>query len=337
LLLIEKSDLMKNRSVKKTKTGKRRTVLLIIISVLLLVWLNNTNVFYSKQIDYKLLAHRGLAQSYDVSKVDWDTNTAEIIDEPEHPYLENTIPSIQAAFDLGADVVELDVRLTKDKKLAVFHDFALEYRTNASGLVGDYTMAELKDLDIGYGYTADKGQTFPFRGKGLGLMPELAEVFSAFPGKELLINVKDGDVETYQVLWTDYLSSMTKDQLSLITVYGDDDGIDYLREQSPDLRLLSMRMMKKALLKYELLGFTGYIPKELHNMELHLPLKYAKFLWGWPNKFVKRMESVNTRVVIVLGDGKWSEGFDTEESLEAIPKGYKGYIWTNRIDKVNNR
>lgn len=328
---------MKNRSVKKTKVGKRRTVLLIIISVLLLVWLNNTNVFYSKQRDYKLLAHRGLAQSYDVSKVDWDTNTAEIIDEPEHPYLENTIPSMQAAFDLGADVVELDVRLTKDKRLAVFHDFALEYRTNASGLVGDYTMAELKDLDIGYGYTADKGQTFPFRGKGLGLMPELAEVFSAFPGKELLINVKDGDVETYQVLWTDYLSKMTKDQLSLITVYGDDDGIDYLREQSPDLRLLSMRMMKKALLKYELLGFTGYIPKELHNMELHLPLKYAKFLWGWPNKFVKRMESVNTRVVIVLGDGKWSEGFDTEESLEAIPKGYKGYIWTNRIDKVNNR
>ncbi|MFA6698446.1 MAG: glycerophosphodiester phosphodiesterase family protein [Eubacteriales bacterium] len=328
---------MKNRSVKKTKVGKRRTVLLIIISVLLLVWLNNTNVFYSKQRDYKLLAHRGLAQSYDVSKVDWDTNTAEIIDEPEHPYLENTIPSMQAAFDLSADVVELDVRLTKDKKLAVFHDFALEYRTNASGLVGDYTMAELKDLDIGYGYTADKGQTFPFRGKGLGLMPELAEVFSAFPGKELLINVKDGDVETYQVLWTDYLSRMTKDQLSLITVYGDDDGIDYLREQSPDLRLLSMRMMKKALLKYELLGFTGYIPKELHNMELHLPLKYAKFLWGWPNKFVKRMESVNTRVVIVLGDGKWSEGFDTEESLEAIPKGYKGYIWTNRIDKVNNR
>jgi glycerophosphoryl diester phosphodiesterase len=328
---------MKNRSVKKTKVGKRRTVLLIIISVLLLVWLNNTNVFYSKQRDYKLLAHRGLAQNYDVSKVDWDTNTAEIIDEPEHPYLENTIPSMQAAFDLGADVVELDVRLTKDKRLAVFHDFALEYRTNASGLVGDYTMAELKDLDIGYGYTADKGQTFPFRGKGLGLMPELAEVFSAFPGKELLINVKDGDVETYQVLWTDYLSRMTKDQLSLITVYGDDDGIDYLREQSPDLRLLSMRMMKKALLKYELLGFTGYIPKELHNLELHLPLKYAKFLWGWPNKFVKRMESVNTRVVIVLGDGKWSEGFDTEESLEAIPKGYKGYIWTNRIDKVNNR
>ena len=46
------------------------------------------------------------------------------------------------------------------------------------------------------------------------------------------------------------------------------------------------------------------------------------------------MNSVNTRVVIVQGNGKWSEGFDTVESLQEIPKGYAGYIWTNRIDKV---
>ena len=69
-------------------------------------------------------------------------------------------------------------------------------------------------------------------------------------------------------------------------------------------------------------------------MELHIPLKYAKLLWGWPHKFVARMNSVNTRVIIVQGNGKWSEGFDTVESLQEIPKGYAGYIWTNRIDKV---
>ena len=47
------------------------------------------------------------------------------------------------------------------------------------------------------------------------------------------------------------------------------------------------------------------------------------------------MESVNTRVVIVEGNGKWSEGFDTEESLAKIPNGYTGYVWTNRIDVVS--
>ena len=72
-------------------------------------------------------------------------------------------------------------------------------------------------------------------------------------------------------------------------------------------------------------------------MEIHIPLMYAKALWGWPNKFVERMESVNTRVVIVEGNGKWSEGFDTEESLTKIPSGYTGYVWTNRIDVVSEK
>jgi glycerophosphoryl diester phosphodiesterase len=48
------------------------------------------------------------------------------------------------------------------------------------------------------------------------------------------------------------------------------------------------------------------------------------------------MESANTRVVIVEGNGKWSEGFDTKKSLEKIPKRYDGYVWTNRIDNVSS-
>ncbi|MNO49597.1 Glycerophosphoryl diester phosphodiesterase precursor [compost metagenome] len=301
-----------------------------------MIWLNNTSLFYSEDTNYKILAHRGLAQTFDISKVENDTNTAEIIYPPEHPYLENTIPSMKAAFDKGADVVELDIKLTKDRQLAVFHDFTLKYRTNGKEEVEDYTMDELKKLDVGYRYTADNGATYPFRGKGIGMMPSLDEVFAAFPDKEFLIHDKDGDMETTKVLWDTYLSTMSRNQLDLITVYGDGDseGFDYLRSKYSELKLLTKTKMKKALLKYEWIGWTGYIPKELHNMELHLPLNYAKYLWGWPNKFVDRMESVNTRVVIVEGNGKWSEGFDTKASLEKIPEGFQGYIWTNRVDKI---
>jgi glycerophosphoryl diester phosphodiesterase len=326
---------MRHKTKERTPAKKKRLILPgAVILIILLIWLNNTNLFYSSEESYKLLAHRGLAQTFDVSQVEWDTNTAEIIYEPEHPYLENTIASMQAAFDFGADVVEFDIKRTKDNKLAVFHDHALEYRTDGVGEIQDYNMDELKKLDIGYGYTADNGLTYPFRGKGIGLMPDIDEVFSAFPDKELLIHVKDGNLKTYEILWNEYLSTMTPDRLDQITVYGDDAGIDYLRQESSTLRLLSMSMLKSALLKYELIGFTGYIPKNMHNMEIHIPIMYAKFLWGWPYKFVERMESVNTRVVIVEGNGRWSAGFDTEESLMTIPDGYNGYVWTNRIDKV---
>lgn len=287
-----------------------------------------------KSDTYKLIAHRGLAQTFDLSKVKWDTNTAQIIDQPEHEYLENTLASMKIAFEYGADVIELDIQRTKDEKLAVFHDFDLSMRTDASGSVQDKSMEELKKLDIGYGYTADGGKTYPFRGKGIGIMPELSEVLEAFPDKELLIHMRDNGIETGELLWT-YLENMSPDRLKQITVYGNDEGIEYLKKQNNSIRVLTVKRLKSAILKYELLGWTGYVPKELHNMELHLPLSYAKLLWGWPNKFTARMNAVNTRVVIVEGDGKWSEGFDSREALQKLPMGYTGYVWTNRIDKVS--
>ena len=79
------------------------------------MWLNNTNLLYHGQAGtYRLLAHRGLAQTFDESEAGWDSNTAAMIDEPRHGYIENTIPSMRAAFDLGADAVEFDVKLSKD-------------------------------------------------------------------------------------------------------------------------------------------------------------------------------------------------------------------------------
>ncbi len=313
---------------------KSEKIILSILGIFLaILWANNTSLFADKSTQYNFLAHRGLAQTFDIANVEWDTNTATIIHEPEHSYLENTIPSMQAAYDYGATIVELDVQLTNDNQLAVFHDYDLSMRTNGTGTFSDWNMADLKKLDIGYGYTADNGQTYPFRGQGVGLMPELGEVLAAFPNRELLIHINHGDVQTGQVLLS-YLENMSPERLNQITVYGDENALKYLREQNSDIRVLSIERLKQALLKYELWGWTGYIPEEIKNMELHIPLKYAKLLWGWPHKFVARMNSVNTRVVIVQGNGKWSEGFDTVESLQEIPKGYAGYIWTNRIDKV---
>ena len=145
--------------------------------------------------DPLLLAHRGLGQTFSMEGITGETCTAERIHTPEHPYLENTIPSMKAAFLNGADIVELDIKPTKDGQFAVFHDWTLECRTNAEGTTNEYTMAELKRLDIGYGYTADNGKTFPFRGKGIGLMPSLDEVLTHFPDQSLLIHIKSDDPE----------------------------------------------------------------------------------------------------------------------------------------------
>lgn len=62
---------------------------------------------------------------------------------------ENTLDSIHTAADLGADWVELDVKLTKDGVPIIFHDDTLDRTTNGSGLVADKTYDEIKELDAG--------------------------------------------------------------------------------------------------------------------------------------------------------------------------------------------
>ena len=94
--------------------------------------------------------------------------------------------------------------------------------------------------------------------------------------------------------------------------------------------------MLKALVEYELIGWTGCVPKDMRNTELRIPLRYARLLWGWPNRFMERMDTANVRVELVAGDGGLSEGFDTPGSLGDVPDGFDGYVWTNRIDEVGH-
>jgi glycerophosphoryl diester phosphodiesterase len=77
--------------------------------------------------DFTIIAHRG-ASAY---------------------YPENTLPSFEGAIAMGADMVELDVQLTSDKEVVVFHDEKISRCTDGRGKIADYTLAQLKKLDAG--------------------------------------------------------------------------------------------------------------------------------------------------------------------------------------------
>ncbi len=103
---------------------------------------------------------------------------------------ENTLAAFGGAAQLGADAIELDVRLTKDGEVVVFHDATTERITGLAGAVADRTLAELRSLDAGWSFTTDGGATFPWRGRGL-VVPRLAEVFDLHPGMLFNIEAKD--------------------------------------------------------------------------------------------------------------------------------------------------
>ncbi|MBS9461074.1 glycerophosphodiester phosphodiesterase family protein [Flagellimonas sp. 389] len=61
---------------------------------------------------------------------------------------ENSLPAIQRCIDLGVDIVEIDVRLTKDGHLVAMHDTTVDRTTNGKGKVSDLTLNEIKTLRL---------------------------------------------------------------------------------------------------------------------------------------------------------------------------------------------
>jgi len=86
---------------------------------------------------------------------------------------ENTLAAFELAREQGADLIELDVKLSADGIPVVIHDPTVDRTTNGSGAVADLSLASLQKLDAGGGQH----------------LPTLAEVFTAV-GRDLYINVE---------------------------------------------------------------------------------------------------------------------------------------------------
>jgi glycerophosphoryl diester phosphodiesterase len=104
-------------------------------------------------------------------------------------YPENTLFAFQAAMNAGAQMIELDVTLSRDRNLVVIHDATLERTTNGQGPVHDYTLEELKQLDAGSWFHSDFAEQ---------RLPGLGEVLDLVDGRVITnIEIKSHAYEPY--------------------------------------------------------------------------------------------------------------------------------------------
>lgn len=88
---------------------------------------------------------------------------------------ENSLSAFRKAIEIGADMIELDVQLTRDGELIVLHDPTLDRTTNGHGLVADMTLDEI------HAFVTHEGEK----------LPTLSNVFSLCKGKiQVLVEIK---------------------------------------------------------------------------------------------------------------------------------------------------
>jgi len=107
----------------------------------------------------------------------------------ERLFPSNTLLAMEGSAALGVDALEMDIRATRDGVLVVIHDETVDRTTDGTGVVSDMTFAQLRQLDAGYYWTDDEGETYPYRGQGITI-PSFEEVLTAFPDMRLIVEIK---------------------------------------------------------------------------------------------------------------------------------------------------
>src|ERR1044071_7783894 len=130
----------------------------------------------------------------------------------EDEFPSNTMYAFKRALKAGADMLELDVGVTKDGQVVVMHDTTLDRVTDGTGTIASHTLAQVERLDGAYWFHASggnaykhglKARSYTFRGVATGKrkapkgfkasdfrVPTLAAVLKAFPKTPVNIEIK---------------------------------------------------------------------------------------------------------------------------------------------------
>jgi glycerophosphoryl diester phosphodiesterase len=129
----------------------------------------------------------------------------------EDEFPSNTMYAFERSLKAGADMLELDVGVTKDDQVVVMHDTTLDRTTNGTGTIASHTLEQVEKLDGAYwfhaaddAYRHDRsGKSYTFRGVATGKrrapkgytaadfrVPTLRAVLKAFPKTPINIEIK---------------------------------------------------------------------------------------------------------------------------------------------------
>jgi glycerophosphoryl diester phosphodiesterase len=214
---------------------------------------------------------------------------------------ENTLSAFKLALEQGAKAIELDVQLTADQEVVVFHDPTIQRISKFQGKISDYKLEDLKKLNAGFAYGP------AFQGEKI---PTLTEVFENLDGVSLFI------IELKNL--TSPFDNLARKVSGLIDEYNKTDKVlissfslislskfNYFNSAVPLGRLFRSPLLLNT---YQLL-----IPISSHYRSVHLPHKALN------ESRVKYLHSHNKLVFVYTLN-------HPRDMLEAIKLGVDGFF-----------
>ena len=226
---------------------------------------------------------------------------------------ENTIPAFELALDHGADVLEIDVRLSRDGHVMVTHDARVDRTCNDSGAVADMTLAQLKRLDAAYHFRDLQGRTQ--RGTGVCLIT-LDELFERFPETRINVDIKDNTPEAALAVASSIERANARSRVNVGSFHA--PALKHFRQQAPEVTT--------AASQQEVAQLYFFGKKQTHPLAyqyLQIPTSY----YGIPlaaSRFIQRARLRNINLVY------WTIN-DAATMKRLVERGAHGIV-TDRVD-----
>ncbi len=141
---------------------------------------------------------------------------------------ENTIESINKAFDLGLKYVEIDVKISKDEIPILLHDDKLDRTTNGTGDAVNFNYDSLKKLDAGH---------FFYKKKTNNYIPRLIDIIALCKKRKGNLNIELKPNKNFEIRNVEKIYEITKDIDEIDIFYSSFDMLSFvgISELSPNL------------------------------------------------------------------------------------------------------
>jgi glycerophosphoryl diester phosphodiesterase len=166
-----------------------------------------------------------------------------------------TLAAFEAAQQAGATGFYLPVHLTRDGELVVVGSTDLSQLTGRGEPVSQLTLAEVQGLDAGYRFDPAGDGSFPWRGKGQGVVA-LQDVLAAFPDELIAVKIEEPSFASVAALLQ--AADATGSRARLLAIVDEQQLANTLRSQAPDLATAATSTEAGAFLAMQRLRMTPF-------------------------------------------------------------------------------
>ncbi len=224
---------------------------------------------------------------------------------------QNTLAAFEKAIELGADMVELDVHLSKDGRIVVMHDSTVDSTTDGSGKISEMTLEEIKNLDAGSHFDEE------FSGERVPTLEEVLELTEDEIGLNIELKTRSEENEGLEEKVLNLLDKYDTTETVMISTFSFDSAkkVNDINANIP------------VGLLYLTLPLTAWHAKRIHKKR---PWADAAHPWHWTigERHVRKIHELGVDVNV------WT--VDSERNIKKmIDHGVDGII-TNKPELVKN-